>query len=75
MQLLSLGEHIIIDFKTDKVKSEKELIDRYKTQLEIYKEGVEMSRKVKVMGTYIYSFELQKLIEIQSFGYVPRDKF
>lgn len=60
----SKGAHIIIDFKTDKVKSEKELIDRYKTQLEIYKEGVETSRKVKVMGTYIYSFELQKLIEI-----------
>ena len=64
MQLLKSGEHIIIDFKTDKVKNEQELINKYDTQLRIYKEGVELSRKIKVKGMYIYSFELQKLIEV-----------
>ena len=58
------NKHIIIDFKTDKVKSEQELIDRYNSQLIIYKEGVELSRGIKVAGMYIYSFELQKLIEV-----------
>lgn len=58
------NERIIIDFKTDKVKEESELIEKYKTQLEIYKRGIELSLNEKVSNMYIYSFYLDKLIKV-----------
>lgn len=59
------NQRIIIDFKTDKIDDEVELIKRYKTQLEIYKRGVELSCKEKVNGLFIYSFNLEKLIKVE----------
>lgn len=58
-------KNIIIDFKTDKVEAEQELIDKYKYQLMIYKKGIELSTKNTVDNMYIYSFHLNKLIEIE----------
>ncbi len=58
------GKKIIIDFKTDRVKEEKELIDRYKYQLLIYMQGLENISGSKIDNIYIYSFELAKLIDI-----------
>ena len=59
------NKHIIIDYKTDKIDSIQELIDRYKYQLYIYKRAIEISHKTNVDGIYIYSFYLDKLIEIK----------
>jgi len=58
-------KNIIIDFKTDRVEKEQELIDKYKYQLMIYKKGIELSTKDKIDNMYIYSFSLNKLIEIK----------
>lgn len=58
------NKNIIVDFKTDTVKEEKELIEKYKVQLEIYKRGVELSLNEKVDSLYIYSFHLNKLIKV-----------
>ena len=58
-------KHIVIDFKTDNVDSEEELIDRYNTQLKIYKRAIEKAYNIEVDGTYIYSFNLEKCIEVK----------
>ena len=58
------GKITLIDYKTDKVKSEAELIDKYKEQLEIYKKALEQSLEKKVDKTYIYSLHLGKEINI-----------
>ncbi len=55
---------ILVDYKTDYVKSEKELIEKYKIQLEIYKKALEESLKQKVEKVYIYSIYLNKECEI-----------
>ena len=62
------GNSILIDFKTDKLNSEKELIDRYRLQIDLYKRGiVESTKKIRTpkIQSYIYSFELEKLIEVK----------
>jgi len=60
------NKHVIIDFKTDKVENGSELIDRYAIQLKVYKKAIELAYNVKVDGTFIYSFGLNKLIEVES---------
>ena len=59
------GKNIIIDFKTDRVEKEQELIDKYKYQLLVYKKGIELSSNDKVDNMYIYSFNLNKFIKIK----------
>ena len=58
------GELILVDYKTDYVKEEKELIEKYKVQLELYKKALEESLDRKVEKIYIYSTQLNKAIEI-----------
>lgn len=53
---------ILVDYKTDYVKNENELIDKYKKQLEIYKKALEIALNRKVDKTYIYSLSLNKEI-------------
>lgn len=59
------GELILVDYKTDYVKEEKELIEKYKVQLELYKKALEESLDRKVEKIYIYSTQLNKAIEIK----------
>lgn len=56
---------ILVDFKTDYVKQEQELIEKYKEQLILYKEAIEISLNQKVDKMYIYSLYLQKKIEVE----------
>lgn len=56
---------ILVDYKTDRVKTEKELIEKYKTQLDIYKDALEKALRKKVDKIYIYSVHLNKGIEIK----------
>jgi len=51
------GEIVLLDYKTDYLYGDGEiLVDRYKTQLELYKEAIESITGKKVKETYIYSF-------------------
>lgn len=54
------GELIVLDYKTDRVKTMEELIKRYKTQLDYYKEALEQLTGKKVAKRVIYSFALEK---------------
>ena len=58
------NELILVDFKTDFVHDEKELIDRYVKQILLYKKALEnsLNRKVDKMG--FYSLYLNKFITI-----------
>lgn len=56
------GKIVLLDYKTDAVKEEQELIKRYTTQLKYYKDTLEQLLDCKVSGTYIYSFALGKEI-------------
>ena len=55
---------ILVDYKTDYVQHENELIEKYKGQLDLYKEALEQSLDKKVDRMCIYSVYLNKLIEI-----------
>ena len=59
-------EIILVDYKTDYVETgkENELIEKYITQLELYKRALEESLQRKVSKTYIYSVYLEKEIEV-----------
>ena len=57
---------ILIDYKTDYVEfgKENELVNKYKKQLEIYKDALEKALGKRVFKTYIYSIYLNKEIQI-----------
>ena len=58
----------VLDYKTDRVDTAQELIDRYATQLKPYADALERvfaARKMKVKEILIYSFRLEKLISIE----------
>ena len=55
---------ILVDFKTDNLETKKDFIDRYEKQLLIYKEALEKLLKKQVYKTYIYSFKLNKEIDL-----------
>ncbi|MDD2628491.1 MAG: PD-(D/E)XK nuclease family protein, partial [Clostridia bacterium] len=57
-------EYIIVDFKTDRINNDEELVDRYKKQIMIYARAIKLSNSKKNVRSYIYSFHLQKTIEI-----------
>lgn len=58
------NRNIIIDFKTDRDKTEQQLIEQYRNQLEIYRRGIELSLNKSNVEVYIYSFALEKLIKV-----------
>ena len=58
------GQLVVLDYKTDKVTCEKELTERYRAQLEYYAKALERLTGKKVKEKIIYSFTLQKEIEV-----------
>lgn len=55
---------ILMDYKTDHVKSESELVDRYKTQLDYYDDAISRISGKKVSERIIYSFALEKILNL-----------
>lgn len=65
---ISDDEAIIVDYKTDHVTSRngvEVLRDRHREQLRIYKEAVAEYYKINNIKTYVYSYVLSSLIEIE----------
>ena len=58
------GEWILVDYKTDRVKSGEDLIKRYKIQMDLYKEALQRLTGMPVKASYIYSFRLHDAISI-----------
>ncbi len=55
---------VIIDYKTDRVKEEGELIERYARQLELYARAMERYFQLPVTEHILYSFYLSREISI-----------
>ena len=62
----SIGELVLVDFKTDYVEDRDEniLIDKYKVQLNLYKRALSQALNRKVDKVYIYSTFLDKDIKL-----------
>ena len=58
-------ELVLIDYKTDYVQNEIELVEKYKTQLDIYITALEEALNRRVIKTYIYSTYLDKEIIVK----------
>lgn len=53
------GEIVLLDYKTDRVSSGKELWDRYETQLDYYEEALSKLMGKRVKERILYSFSLE----------------
>ena len=58
------NELVLVDYKTDYIQNEEELIKKYKEQLDIYKTALEEAMQQKVDRVYIYSTFLDKVLII-----------
>lgn len=58
------GKAVIVDYKTDRVKAAEELVERYESQLKLYKLAVEQITEKKVSQCLIYSFCLNSSIKV-----------
>ena len=60
------GEKIVlVDYKTDRLRDEKALIERHEIQLGLYRKALEKGTGLKVAETYIYSTTLGKPILLE----------
>ena len=55
------GELVIVDYKTDRVKDEEQLLSMYKNQIEFYKYAVSKTLGKRVKEALLYSFALSKI--------------
>ena len=55
---------ILVDYKTDFVQDESELINKYYMQLKLYKKALEEGLQREVSDVYIYSLYLNKEIKV-----------
>lgn len=53
---------VLLDYKTDVIQSESELMERYKVQLDYYKEALEHMWHIPVEEEILYSFYLEKIV-------------
>ncbi len=53
---------VIVDYKTDRVLNEADLIDRYRIQLDMYEKALLVTEGIKTHKKFIYSFALSKFI-------------
>ena len=58
------GEVVLVDYKTDAITKPEELINRYRTQMDYYKEALEKLTGRKVKERILYSFALNEEIII-----------
>lgn len=61
------NELVLVDYKTDYVIEEDyiNIIDKYRSQINLYKEALERITDKKVKESYIYSFQLDKAIKVE----------
>ena len=56
---------VIVDYKTDRVQDGSELTKKYAVQLGLYQKAMELVLGEPVKQAYIYSFTLDKAIEVR----------
>ena len=56
---------IILEYKTDRISAPEKLTEHYGTQLKLYRYAMERVLDKPVKGIYLYSFHLDRLIEVK----------
>ena len=56
------GELVLVDYKTDKTRSSRILLEHYKRQLDYYERALSQMTGKKVREKWIYSLTLQRAI-------------
>ncbi len=59
---------VLLDYKTDRVETAQELVDRYEAQMRLYAEALERiyaQKGVRVKEMLLYSFRLQEVIRVK----------
>lgn len=59
------GSYTVVDYKTDRVRTDAELVDRHRVQLSYYKRAVESMTGKSVTKLLLYSFALDRAIEVE----------
>ncbi len=59
------GEIVLVDYKTDHVKTPEELVLRYRTQMDYYREALEKLTGKRVKERILYSFCLDKEVKVE----------
>lgn len=59
------GKLVLVDYKTDKVQAEKELVNRYQSQLDYYQKALEQMSGKRVKEKVIYSLHLDTEIRLK----------
>lgn len=59
------GEIVLLDYKTDAVKSEEELARRYGRQMDLYEKALEGNLGRRVKEKLIYSFALERTVVLR----------
>ena len=62
--VVSDGGTYLIDYKTNRTNNEKQLIEDYSLQLDIYKRAFEKATNITIDKKFLYSFYMKKLIEV-----------
>ena len=62
--LINDDQCILIDFKTNKVSNDTELIEKYRLQIDLYAKAIAEATNKKVSSRYLYSFNLNKMINL-----------
>ena len=57
---------VLVNITGTKYDCTKDFINRYKEQLNIYKRAIQVIYNKQVEKTYIYSFKLDKMIEVKN---------
>lgn len=58
------GQLVIVDYKTDHVKTPEELAERYRAQLALYAEALSVVLERPVAERLLYSFALQRTVSV-----------
>lgn len=58
------GKIVLLDYKTDKVENIEELREKYKKQLDLYKDALLRATNMEISEVLIYSFEKDTVLEI-----------
>ncbi|MGN0150809.1 MAG: helicase-exonuclease AddAB subunit AddA [Clostridia bacterium] len=58
------GGIVLLDYKTDKVSSVDDIVNKYRLQLELYAEAIEKITKKTVKQKYLYLFSVKSVVEL-----------
>lgn len=58
------SKNYLVDYKTTKAQNADQLVEKYKTQLKLYKICLEKALNINFDEVYVYSFVLKKLIKV-----------